>query len=106
MIEADERAVGLVAFVAVGMAEVSSCVIGEGVRAGGRVGAGEEIGMFRFGGSTVCLVVGAGVDVLWRGGAGDGDGDGGGGGGGGGKWGMGDRRFNLPVRSVLAAVRV
>jgi phosphatidylserine decarboxylase len=53
-IEADEPAIGLLCFVAVGMAEVSSCVVG--VKEGQHVKKGEEIGYFQFGGSSHCLV--------------------------------------------------
>ena len=53
-IEADDARVGLMGFVAVGMAEVSSCEIG--VREGMRVERGEQIGMFHYGGSTHCLL--------------------------------------------------
>jgi phosphatidylserine decarboxylase len=53
-IEADHPAIGLMCFIAVGMAEVSSCEIG--VKAGQRVQKGDEIGMFHFGGSTHCLL--------------------------------------------------
>ncbi|KAI0752494.1 phosphatidylserine decarboxylase-domain-containing protein [Daedaleopsis nitida] len=66
--------VGLLCFVAIGMAEVSSCEIT--VKEGDRVSKGDEIGMFHFGGSTHCLVfnknakvsfppdIGVGSDVL------------------------------------------
>jgi len=53
-IEADDRAIGLVCFVAVGMVEVSSCVVG--VKEGQRLNKGDELGYFQFGGSTHCLV--------------------------------------------------
>ena len=53
-IEADEPAIGLLCFVAVGMVEVSSCVVG--LKEGQHVKKGEEIGFFQFGGSTHCLV--------------------------------------------------
>lgn len=53
-IEADHPGIGLMCFVAVGMAEVSTCDIR--VAEGQRVGKGEELGMFHFGGSTHCLV--------------------------------------------------
>jgi phosphatidylserine decarboxylase len=53
-IEADEPAIGLLCFAAVGMVEVSSCVTG--VKEGQRLKKGEEIGFFQFGGSTHCLV--------------------------------------------------
>lgn len=50
-------------FIAVGMAEVSTCAVG--VRAGQRVGKGEELGMFRFGGSTHCLLFRRVVELEW-----------------------------------------
>jgi phosphatidylserine decarboxylase len=53
-IEADEEAIGLLCLVAVGMVEVSSCVVG--VTEGQHVKKGEAIGFFQFGGSTHCLV--------------------------------------------------
>ncbi|RPD59262.1 phosphatidylserine decarboxylase-like protein [Lentinus tigrinus ALCF2SS1-7] len=53
-IQADNPAIGLMCFVAVGMAEVSTCEVG--VKEGDAVRKGEEIGMFHFGGSTHCLV--------------------------------------------------
>ena len=53
-IEADNPKIGLMAFLAVGMGEVSTCEIR--VTAGQRVKKGEELGMFHFGGSTHCLI--------------------------------------------------
>ena len=53
-IEAYDRRIGLMAFVAVGMAEVSSCEIT--VSVGDTVNRGDQLGMFHFGGSTHCLV--------------------------------------------------
>ena len=53
-IEADEATIGLLCFVAVGMAEVSSCVVS--VKQRQHVNKGDEIGFFQFGGSTHCLV--------------------------------------------------
>ncbi|KOS36470.1 hypothetical protein ACN38_g12788 [Penicillium nordicum] len=53
-IEADEPAIGLVAFIGVGMAEVSTCDIT--VKEGDRLEKGDELGMFHFGGSTHCLL--------------------------------------------------
>ena len=53
-IEAEEPDVGLMCFIAVGMAEVSSCEIT--VHEGQRLTKGEEMGMFHFGGSTHCLI--------------------------------------------------
>lgn len=60
-IEADEPAIGLMAFIGVGMAEVSTCDIT--VREGDHVQKGDEIGMFHFGGSTHCLLFRKGVNV-------------------------------------------
>jgi phosphatidylserine decarboxylase len=56
LIEADNPVIGLVAVVAIGMDEVSSCMIGENVTPGYHVAKGEELGYFQFGGSTHCLV--------------------------------------------------
>ncbi|HTY33987.1 phosphatidylserine decarboxylase family protein [Mycobacterium sp.] len=56
LIDADNPVIGLVAFVAVGMDEVSSCMIGDNVKPGHHVAKGEGLGYFQFGGSTHCLV--------------------------------------------------
>jgi phosphatidylserine decarboxylase len=61
VIEADDPVIGLMAFVPVGMSEVSSCMIDPKVAPGYRVGKGEELGYFQYGGSTHCLVFGPGV---------------------------------------------
>jgi phosphatidylserine decarboxylase len=61
IIEADNPAIGLVAFVPVGMSEVSSCLIDPQVKPGYHVAKGEELGYFQFGGSTHCLVFRPGV---------------------------------------------
>ena len=64
-IEADNPNIGLMCFVAVGMAEVSSCVMikenRDALTEGQRVRKGDQIGYFQFGGSTHCLVFRAGV---------------------------------------------
>ncbi|KAI1149817.1 Phophatidylserine decarboxylase-domain-containing protein [Nemania diffusa] len=60
-IQADNPAVGLMAFVAVGMDEVSTCEVT--VRAGQRVDKGAQLGMFHFGGSSHCLLFREGVAV-------------------------------------------
>jgi phosphatidylserine decarboxylase len=54
IVRADNPKIGLVAFVAVGMSDVSSCTTV--VRPGRHVAKGEELGYFNFGGSTHCLV--------------------------------------------------
>lgn len=61
LIETHEPKIGLVAFVGVGMAEVSTCEIT--VKEGQKVNKGDEIGMFHFGGSTHCLLFKPGVNV-------------------------------------------
>lgn len=53
-IQADNPAIGLMCFMAVGMAEVSTCQIS--VYEGQHVTKGDQLGMFHFGGSTHCLV--------------------------------------------------
>jgi phosphatidylserine decarboxylase len=53
-IEADNPRIGLMGFIAVGMAEVSSCEIT--VAEGQHLAKGDQLGMFHFGGSTHCLV--------------------------------------------------
>ena len=56
LIDADNPVIGLVAFTAIGMDEVSSCMIGKNVKPRYHVEKGEELGYFQFGGSTHCLV--------------------------------------------------
>lgn len=56
IIAADDPVIGLVAFVAVGIGEVSSTLIGPNITPGYHVHKGEELGFFQFGGSTHCLV--------------------------------------------------
>jgi phosphatidylserine decarboxylase len=53
-IEADNPAIGLMCFMPVGMAEVSTCQIT--AYEGQHVKKGDQIGMFHFGGSTHCLI--------------------------------------------------
>lgn len=61
LIEADNPAIGLMCFMPVGMAEISSCVIGRQITPGYHVAKGEEIGCFQYGGSTHCLIFAPGV---------------------------------------------
>jgi phosphatidylserine decarboxylase len=56
LIEADNPAIGLLAFLPVGMVEVSSCLIAPEITPGHRVAKGDELGHFQFGGSTHCLI--------------------------------------------------
>ena len=60
-IEADNPAIGLMCFMAVGMAEVSTCQIT--VYEGQQVTKGQQLGMFHFGGSTHCLIFRPGVEL-------------------------------------------
>ena len=53
-IQADNPLIGLMCFMAVGMAEVSTCDIT--VKEGQHISKGEQTGMFHFGGSTHCLI--------------------------------------------------
>ncbi|NVK63405.1 MAG: phosphatidylserine decarboxylase family protein [Flavobacteriales bacterium] len=55
-IEPDNKDIGLMCVMPVGMAEVSSCEIT--VKEGDKVEKGQELGMFHFGGSTHCLIFG------------------------------------------------
>lgn len=63
VIDADDPRIGRMAFVSVGMAEVSTNAVT--VQPGQRVRKGDELGMFRFGGSTHCLVFRPGVRLQW-----------------------------------------
>lgn len=54
LINSDNKDIGLMAFIAVGMAEVSSCALS--VEEGQHVEKGDELGYFQFGGSTHCLI--------------------------------------------------
>jgi phosphatidylserine decarboxylase len=56
LIQADNPDIGLIAVVAVGMIEVSSCIIDPQLVPGHHLAKGEELGYFQFGGSTECLV--------------------------------------------------
>jgi len=60
-IEADNPYIGLMCFVAVGLAEVSSCEIT--ITEGQKVQKGQQTGMFHYGGSTMCLVFRYGVEL-------------------------------------------
>lgn len=61
-IEADNPAIGLMAFIGIGMDEVSTCDIT--VKEGQHIEKGEQTGMFHFGGSTHCLLFRKGVKVV------------------------------------------
>ncbi|XWX00316.1 hypothetical protein V2A60_008336 [Cordyceps javanica] len=61
VIEADHPGLGLVAFVAVGMVEISTCEVT--VKEGQHVKKGDELGSFHFGGSSYCLLFQDGVEL-------------------------------------------
>ncbi|RAK72176.1 phosphatidylserine decarboxylase family protein [Aspergillus fijiensis CBS 313.89] len=63
LIQADNPALGTVGFLAIGMADVSSCVAT--VTVGDRVVKGQEIGSFHYGGSSFCLLFEPGVDLTF-----------------------------------------
>ena len=63
VIDADDPRIGRMAFVSVGMAEVSTNEVT--VTPGQRVRKGDQLGMFHFGGSTHCLVFRPGVRLTW-----------------------------------------
>ncbi|KAF9061572.1 phosphatidylserine decarboxylase [Rhodocollybia butyracea] len=60
-IDADNKDIGCVAFIGVGMAEVSTCEVT--VEEGQHVEAGAELGMFHFGGSSHVLIFGNNVKL-------------------------------------------
>ena len=62
--EANNPNIGLMCFMAVGMAECSSCEVT--VVEGQIVKKGQELGMFHFGGSTYCLIFRPGVKVYFH----------------------------------------
>lgn len=61
LIEADNKDIGLMAFIAVGMIEISSCE--PTVNVGDRVNKGDQLGMFHYGGSTHVLIFRPEVDI-------------------------------------------
>ncbi|KAJ4193785.1 hypothetical protein NW767_010312 [Fusarium falciforme] len=83
LIEADEPAIGLIAFIGIGMDEVSTCEIT--VKEGQKIKKGQETGMFHFGGSTHCVLFRKGVKLEGFPEVG--------------------RKENVPVRSQLAVVK-
>ena len=60
-IQADNEKIGLMCFVAVGMAEVSSCEVT--ATEGQHLCKGDPLGTFHFGGSTHCLIFRPGVEI-------------------------------------------
>jgi phosphatidylserine decarboxylase len=62
IIEADNPKVGLVAFVAIGMEEISSCEIT--VEVGRHVKKGDDTGTFHYGGSSYAIIFEQGVELV------------------------------------------
>ncbi|THU82259.1 phosphatidylserine decarboxylase [Dendrothele bispora CBS 962.96] len=62
-IKAENPMIDLVAFIGVGMAEVSTCTLS--VKKDQHVQVGDELGMFHFGGSSHALIFGPQVDVTF-----------------------------------------
>ncbi|OAA53184.1 phosphatidylserine decarboxylase family protein [Akanthomyces lecanii RCEF 1005] len=63
IIKADDSRIGCVAFIAIGMADVSGCVAT--VHEGDHVSKGQEIGSFHYGGSSYCLLFQRNVSLLF-----------------------------------------
>ena len=62
-IQADNPLIGLMCVLPVGMAEIGTCDIT--VSPGQHVQKGDELGMFHFGGSTVCMIFRKEVDLVF-----------------------------------------
>ncbi|KAF2625870.1 hypothetical protein BU25DRAFT_105035 [Macroventuria anomochaeta] len=60
-IEADNKDLGLVCFLGIGMTEVSTCETT--VKEGDHVKKGDQLGMFHYGGSTHCVIFQKGVEL-------------------------------------------
>jgi phosphatidylserine decarboxylase len=54
-IKADNKKIGTICIMPVGMVEVSSCNINKNIKPGHKVKKGDELGFFAYGGSTHCL---------------------------------------------------
>lgn len=63
-IEADNPEIGLMCFLPVGIAEVSSCIID--VKEGEYVKKGQDVGHFQHGGSTYCLIFRLGTQLRFN----------------------------------------
>tara|TARA_R110002003_G_scaffold645_9_gene21029 strand:+ start:43575 stop:44876 length:1302 start_codon:yes stop_codon:yes gene_type:complete len=83
-IEADNKDLGLVCFLGIGMTEVSTCDIT--VKEGQHVKKGDELGMFHYGGSTHCVIFRKEVELE-------------------GFPNTENPEYNVPVRSMLAVAK-
>jgi phosphatidylserine decarboxylase len=64
-IKSDYANIGLMCFIAIGMTEISTCVLNENIKEGNRVERGAELGMFRFGGSSHALIFGPNANLTF-----------------------------------------
>lgn len=55
-IKADDKDIGTVCVMPVGMVEISSCNINKDIKPGKKIKKGDELGYFAYGGSTHCLI--------------------------------------------------
>jgi len=55
-IKADNKKIGTICIMPVGMVEISSCNINKNIKPGHKVKKGDELGFFAYGGSTHCLI--------------------------------------------------
>lgn len=55
-IDSDDKNIGLMCVMPVGMVEISSCMINKKLKPGCPIKKGEELGFFQYGGSTHCLI--------------------------------------------------
>ena len=55
-IKSPDPKLGIMAFMAFGMVEISTCIINDYIKPGYKIKKGEELGRFQFGGSSACLI--------------------------------------------------
>ncbi len=60
-IESDDKAIGMICVIPIGITEISSVTIGPSIKPGKHVNKGDELGYFSYGGSTLCTVFQPGV---------------------------------------------
>jgi phosphatidylserine decarboxylase len=60
-IESDDKGIGMVCVIPIGITEISSVQIGKNIKPGKHVNKGDELGNFSYGGSTLCVVFQPGV---------------------------------------------
>jgi phosphatidylserine decarboxylase len=65
IIEADNKKIGTVCFIPVGLQEISSVKFSHPENEETKLEKGDELGMFQYGGSTVCMVFEPTVNIKW-----------------------------------------